>query len=163
MGPKFPIIFPNLQEKVESKPECLRYIIYILMGTEVIKEKMKSLIILDDYATELNKCIKEGNGYVVSKMEYYSHKPYGQVYKIFSERYNIEKKDPKFFDDLKDLCEKRNEIAHDAVIKHLGDIEKANSDIKPFVLQNSMNHIQKKLTDIFNEKAKSFNKQAELV
>jgi hypothetical protein len=159
MGEAFPHIFTNLTNKIDEKPFHFRYLLFILMGTEVIRAKLISLIIIDDFINELCNYIEKRGKYNIVELREYKSMTYGQAIEEFSKRYSIELRDNIFYEELRILNKKRNDLAHHAVIEYLGDIEKADLEIKPYVLTQTMDKIQTKLTTIFNTRA---NEQAKI-
>lgn len=159
-GDAYPRIFKTLSEKID-KASHFRYLLYLLMGTEVIKNKLRGLIILDDYISELRWYIETNGNHQIKKINEYTSKSYGQTLWEFSMRYNLEKNDNIFYKKLSSLNDMRNVLAHDAVLKYEGNIELADKEIKPYVLTQILDEVQNKLTEMLNERRKIQKKVVE--
>lgn len=129
-----------------------RFLLTILMGPEIIKTELKGLAILHDYIIELEKIVKSGGNCIVKKSKNYDLVPLGGMVRIVSDKYSLEKNNNKLYLDLFELKDKRNDIAHQAVITYKGDIEKVDEFIKLYILKQPMDSILKGLIGVFNKK-----------
>lgn len=153
VGAQMPAIFKTLGENLHSTQKY-RFLLTIIMATEVIKIKLRGLIILDDYINELRWYLEKNGKYEIKKMNEYNLKSYGQTLKEFNERYNLEQNDKNFYSKLTELNKKRNHALHNGVIKYEGDIEKADEEIRPYVLTQVLDDLQNQLTFMINERSK---------
>ncbi|MDB5260374.1 MAG: hypothetical protein JWN37_605 [Candidatus Nomurabacteria bacterium] len=152
IGNSMPMIFQTLGKNIHSTQKY-RFILTIIMGTEVIKIKLRGLIILDDYINELRWYLEKFGNYEIKKMNEYALKSYGQTLNEFNERYNLEKNDNNLYKKLYNLNKRRNDTVHNAVIKYEGDIQKADEEIRPYILTQALDDIQKTLTNMINLRA----------
>ena len=88
MGSSMPSTFAEFSDNIHSTQKY-RFLLAIIMGTELIKIKLRGLIILDDYINELRWYLEKNGDYEIKKMNEYTLKSYGQTLKEFTERYNF--------------------------------------------------------------------------
>lgn len=151
IGLSMPIAFESLSKSLHSTKK-FRFLLSIIMATELIKIKLRGLIIFDDYINEMRWYLEKNGKYIIKKMNEYSSKSYGQTLAEFCDRYNLAENNKGLYDTLRELNRKRNDIAHDAVLKHFGDLNKADEEIRPYILTQVIDEIQKKLTAMINSR-----------
>ncbi len=153
IGKDMPVIFQNLLKNIMSTQKY-RFLLAVLMGTEAIKIRLRGLLILDDYIAEIKSYSFNKGLYSIKKMKEYSEQSYGQTLYDFLNKYkSLEPTHKKLFENLKTLNEKRVNIAHHSIIEYKGDIEKADVEIKPYIITQVMDDIQNELTTLINLKA----------
>ena len=153
IGNDMPVIFQNLLDNLMSTQKY-RFLLTILMGTEAIKIRLRRLLILDDYIEEIKSYSSSKGNYSIKRLNKYSKKSYGQTLTKFLKKYkSLESTNKKLCDNLKTLNDKRNDIAHHSIIEYKGDIEKADKEIKPYIMTQVMDEIQRELTILVNLKA----------
>ncbi len=151
IGNTMPLIFENLSKSIHSTQK-FRFLLILLMATELIKVKLRGLIVFDDYINEMRWYLEKNGSYVIKKMNEYSSKSYGQTLDEFCNRYNLATNDKGLYDKLRELNHKRNDTAHHAVLKHMGDLDKTDEEIRPYVLTQVIDEIQKVLTLMINSR-----------
>ncbi len=143
--------FGKLKDNIDNTQK-FRYLFSIIMGTELIKEKLIAHIIFDDYINEMRWYLEKSGEYNIKKIDKYEGKSFGQILKIFSKKFNLELNDKEFYNQLQELNNKRNDTTHHSILKYLGDLNKADEEIKPYILAQPLDTIQRKLTSIINQR-----------
>jgi len=153
MGNLMPMAFEKLSENLHSTDKY-RYLLSILMATELIKVKLRALIILDDYISELRWYVEKNGEHSIRKMNQRSGRSFGQTLNDFDKVYNIKENNNELYVKLIELNKKRNTISHKAVLDYAGDIEKADQEIMPYILTQVLDGIQGELTKMINTRSK---------
>lgn len=112
-----------------------------------------SLVILDDYINELESLLLRKGNYEVREMNKEGYVlSLGPTANHFfkRKRYDVKNRDMALFDDIWDLNKKRNDIVHHAIFTYKGVLERADEEIRPYIISQKIHNIINKLITTFN-------------
>lgn len=146
-------LMPEIAKKSEEKineAKKYRFIIGILIGTELIKAQLRALVVLNDYISHLNKLVELQGEYIVSKIKTYESYSYGTIAREFCNKYQLSQTDPDLNKEIWILNDRRNDVVHDSIFTFKGDLDKSDEEVREYVVSQAVHNILQKLITKLN-------------